>query len=649
MNIGIAREEYSKALKAGQREYKELTSRGAQPYPAVLEKLLPEISTYAIQALPATEIPAERIVGVVAEGRTNAFTAGFLPLLDANNEFAAKWISLCAAHLDEGIRDAILCYEYLGDFYVQEGNKRVSVLKHFGAPKILADVKRILPPMSEEPRIKAYYEFLDFYKGTGLYDILFQKPGDYAKLLAYLGKEPGEAWSEDERRMFSAYYSCFRDAFHALGGEKNGIRVEEALLLWLHVYSLKALGEMTTLELKKALSALWDDVLAGTQQAPVSKETLPAEESKGLLTRIVTPSRLNVAFVYQRDPQTSLWTRSHDQGRQYLEGVLGDKDKVKVSSYFHADSPVEAERLLNEAVKDGAQVIFTTTPPLLRATLKAAVKYPKVKFLNCSADMPFSSVRGYYCRAYEAKFIMGAVAGAMSEGNRIGYISDYPILGVPASINAFALGAQMTDPKAKIVLRWSCMPGSPMEDLIKEGVRVISCRDVPTPGQNSLKFGVFGLRYIEDDGKLTPLGSPCWLWGRFYESVVRSILAGNWKQEQPVHEAVSYWPGMASGVMDVQMSDALPEGVRALAESLRQGLKDGVISPFARKINAQNGELMCEGGGFDLKELLHMDWLCENVEGTIPAFDELLPVSQPLVRELGLHRERIPPKKEGQL
>ena len=51
-----------------------------------------------------------------------------------DTEFAAKWAGLCAAHLsDEGIRDPIKCYEYLGNFYVQEGNKRVSVLKSYEA------------------------------------------------------------------------------------------------------------------------------------------------------------------------------------------------------------------------------------------------------------------------------------------------------------------------------------------------------------------------------------------------------------------------------------------------------------------------------------------------------------------------------------
>ena len=33
-------------------------------------------------------------------------------------------------------RQPIRCYEYMGRFYVQEGNKRVSVFKSFGSPTV---------------------------------------------------------------------------------------------------------------------------------------------------------------------------------------------------------------------------------------------------------------------------------------------------------------------------------------------------------------------------------------------------------------------------------------------------------------------------------------------------------------------------------
>ena len=37
-----------------------------------------------------------------------------------------------------------------------------------------------------------------------------------------------------------------------------------------------------------------------------------------------------------------------------------------------------------------------------------------------------------------------------------------------------------------------------------------------------------------------------------------------------------------------------------------------------------------------------MDYLSDAVEGTIPAYEDLLPMSRALVRELGLHPEDLP-------
>ena len=159
MNSSANHLEYEKALRLGQKEKKALADAGRDPYPAVLDEVLPDLSVHAIRELGIIDIPADRIVGTVAAGRVNAFSAGFYPLLEENSEFGQKWIALCGAHLSEtGIREPILCYEYLGDFYVQEGNKRVSVLKYFDADSIAADVTRIMPPIADREAVRINYE-----------------------------------------------------------------------------------------------------------------------------------------------------------------------------------------------------------------------------------------------------------------------------------------------------------------------------------------------------------------------------------------------------------------------------------------------------------------------------------------------------------
>ena len=646
MSLQQAQEEYAQALRAGQKEYRALLAAGENTNPLVLDDFLDDKNSDRIEELGVIDIPAELIVGTKAAGRISAFSAGFLPLLDPDSEFAAKWIHLCHAHLtDEGIRDPILCYEYLGKFYVQEGNKRVSVLKYMGAPRIPGIVKRILPIEDGSDRTRAYHAFLEFYRATGLYIIQFTDPGDYAKLLSFLGKDPGEKWNEREQRTFSAYYQYFREAFDALENLKLPMLPEEALLLWLQIYSFRELGSMTAKELKKSLLAMQDDLRTFTRAEAALVSTEP-ETKAGLFSRIIAPTHIRVAFVHPLSPETSPWIAAHDLGRQHLEEALGDQ--ISVRNYFHADDPELADELLEQAVAEGAEVVFATTPQLRRNVLRAAVKHPKVRFFNCSVDTHFSSVPSYYGRIYEAKFITGALAGAMANNDRIGYIASSPTFGVPASINAFALGAQLTNPRAKISLRWSCQAGSHQQDFLNDGIWVISNRDAPTENPAYLNFGNYGTYWQDEDGHWEAVGSPIWLWGQFYENIIRSMLSGAWDKEENPHKAINYWWGMDSGVIDVKLSDRLPEGSRKLAELLRDGLKNGTLDPFCRRIIDQQGNVRNDGSApLSPDEILYMDWLCDNVDGRIPTFDEVEPYAQPMLRELGIYRDLIPREKEG--
>lgn len=473
MSRVAAKEEYARAMRAGQKEVKDLLAAGKNPNPEVLDQILPPSAQEIQEEVGLVDIPIDQIVGTKSAGRITAFSATFLPLLPIDSEFGLKWVNLCLHHMgEEGIRDPIVCYEYMGRFYVQEGNKRVSVMRSFGAVRISAQVRRILPAKTNDPRVRAYYEFLDFYRDTGIYSVQYRTPGDYAKLLAHTGKQMGECWPEEERRTLNSYLHYFREAFYAVDGKKLPLLPEEALLLWLQVHSYRDLGRMNATELKKSVAALWPDLQAVAHAEGVQVSTAPQGESKGSLTSIwktITGDVVHVAFVHQRTPMTSPWTKGHDEGRKYLEKSL--PEQVRVRNYFGADTKEEAEKLLEQAVADGAEVVFTTTPQLSRITLKVAVKHPKVRFLNCSVDLPYSSVRTYYGRIFEGKFITGAIAGAMAANDRIGYIGQSPIFGVPASINAFALGALMTNPRATVELRWSCLPGDHVQELLNMGVR----------------------------------------------------------------------------------------------------------------------------------------------------------------------------------
>ena len=109
----------------------------------------------------------------------------------------------------------------------------------------------------------------------------------------------------------------------------------------------------------------------------------------------------------------------------YLENVFPGKVETTVF-----DSIVAGKNDLDkmeEAIKDGHNVLFVTSPVMLPASLKIAANHPDIKILNCSLNISHPTLRTYYARMYEAKFLAGALAGALTTTNKIGYIADYPI------------------------------------------------------------------------------------------------------------------------------------------------------------------------------------------------------------------------------
>ena len=636
-----AKEQYLLSLKKGQKYYKNAIVQGIYPYPQVLDEILDESMSAGQAELGLVDIPAERIIGTRTEGRRAAFAGNFMPLLEDNTEFAAKWISLCAAHLgDEGIREPIKCYEYLGRFYVAEGNKRVSVMKSYDAPTIPGYVTRILPVYSDDPSVQRYYEFLRFYPRCNLYQIQFTMPGAYEKLQSAMGFDPEHVWTLDEKRAYLALLTRFRAAYEKLGGAALAGTVSDALLVCLQVFSFAELKAQSSDELRKTLEAMWADVKSASLPQPIAVSTAPEEKEKGILSKILGlahPDHLHVAFIYAYDPQESAWTRAHLHGQHDLERALGDKLTVK--EYWALDH--HYDKAMADAVADGAELLFATTPQMISACRKIAALHPELRVMNCALSQPYTGLRTYYCRTYEAKFITGAIAGAMAETDRIGYISNYPIVGVPANINAFALGAQMTNPRAKVELIWSSETVDPLLELIERGVTVISNRDATNPKHAhwALEWGTYKL---SPEGRMQPLALPCWDWGRFYEQVVRSVFNGSWEAlgKSQSDQAINYWWGMGSGVIDVQLSLSLPAGIRRLAEHLCHDIRGGWIDPFQCKITDQAGTIRNDGTrALTPEEIMKMNWLCDNVIGHIPSLEELRPEAVDTARILAIERQ----------
>ena len=618
-------EDYKNALKSGQRAYRACVARGQSPYLAVLDDILVNVNIVAQEPLGLVEIPAESIVGTKTSGRHTAFAPNFMPLLEPDTEFAGKWSNLCDAHLEEGIHTPIIAYEFLNKFYVQEGNKRVSVLKYFDAVRIAGTVTRLVPERNDSLENRIYYEFLDFYKLSKVNDVHFSRLGGYAKLQTLVCKASGESWTDDDRLSFSAFYTMFRQQFLALGGGGLNLTAGDAMLVYLSVYRYADACESTPSQMKQNLEKLWDEVKVLTEPQAVALSLEPKQgPGEPLLAKLnifTKPSELKVVFLHEHNAESSAWVRAHDKGIEALQQAF--PDRVFITRKENIEPEVDAEQVLEDVAHDNADVVFTSSARMHTACLKVAAQHPKTRILNCSLNAPHPLVRTYYPRTYEVTYLLGMLAGVMARTDRVGYVAANPVYGIPAAVNAYAQGLKTVRPDAKVVLRWACLPdpAHPLDFSDRPDVEIFYARDNREPEGTHRDYG---LVHRMPDGSLQPLGLPVWRWDTFYIEIVRSIFDGAWDSDAAGARAVNYWWGMRSGAEEIDYSKDLPAGTLQLLDLMEKMLHEDDLRIFPEDLYAQGHVLHSpEAVVYSPKELMEMDWLDECVEGALPHYDEL--------------------------
>lgn len=636
-------EEYDKAYKLALKDFRNKSSKGMHPYLQVLDEILSYTEVSSEINLGIIDIPIDQIVGTKTAGRTNAFASNYMPLLPGSSEFASKWCRLYDAHIEEGIREPVKVYEFMNRFYVVEGNKRVSVLKYCDAVTIPASVTRIIPKPDNSDESIIYYEFMDFYDRTEINYLNFSQKGSYVKITELVGIGPDREWADEEKEQFRSTYIRFTKIFEKKGGNKLSLTLGDALLIYLNIYEYGDFEEKNDAQIQQEITKIWNDFVFYPQKPEVKliMNADEVDEKKSIVGRLLPQfsEPLKVAFIHTKTVETSSWTYGHDLGCGHLEQKL--EGQVQTRSYFQADTQEETVECFEQAIADGNTVIFTTSEKLLDISAKYAINYPKLKILNCSLNTSCKHLRTYYGRLHEAKFLIGAVAGVMSQSDKIGYIADYPIYGMIANINAFALGAKMVNPNIKVYLEWSKLKPEfsqrSMEDI---KVSFVSGKDFIKPEDGSAQFGL----YNAEDDEFTNLAMPVWNWGVFYETAVKSILNGTWKQELPKgkNESINYWLGMSSGMIDVICSNRLPSGTLQLIKLLKKSICSGDFNPFSGTIYSQDG-LVHNGSadGITAEEIITMDWLADNIIGTIPTIDDLVEEAIPIVQVQGVAKAKV--------
>jgi basic membrane protein A len=325
------------------------------------------------------------------------------------------------------------------------------------------------------------------------------------------------------------------------------------------------------------------------------------------------------AWIYVGPHNDGGWSQAHDSGRKAVQKSLGSK----VETTFKENVPEgpQVTQVIDSLVRDGNKIIFATSFGFQGAMKAAAAKYPDVKFEMATGTYTSKNMAEYFGAGEDAIYLSGMAAGAATKKGMIGYVVPFAIPEVIRHANAFALGAQATNPNAKVKLLWTNSwfdlkkEKQAAESLHKAGADVIGQNvDSPAAGQYAESARIPWVGYDSNAMKFAPkqwLTAAVYNWGPYYTRRVKAAMNGTWKT------------GFYYGTIKDGMIGLAPFGPKVSAKTKaaiaakKQALISGKFYEFRGPLYDQKGKLRVpRGKQLSVKDLYAMDWLVKGVIGS---------------------------------
>ena len=361
----------------------------------------------------------------------------------------------------------------------------------------------------------------------------------------------------------------------------------------------------------------------------MKRRTLIALPCLGLLTVALSgvtgaafaAEPLKVGFVYVGPVGDAGWTYAHDQGRLQMEKALGAQ--IKTTFVESVPEGADAERVIRKLAADGNKLIFTTSFGYMNPTEKVAKAFPGVVFEHATGFKQAKNMGNYESRMYEGAYLNGIIAGKMSKSGTLGVVASFPIPEVIRNINAFTLGAQVSNPKIKTKVVWVNSWYDPAkerqaaETLIAQGVDVLSQNtDSPATLQVAQQKGIYAFGWDSDMLKFAPkahLTAATSYWGGFYTATAKAVIAGTWKPAEVKG-------GLKEDMIRMSpLNAAVPADAAKLFEAKKAAIASGAFAPFNGPVKDQSGAVkVAAGATLSAKDLASLNWYVQGVEGSIP-------------------------------
>src|SRR4030081_2592146 len=331
--------------------------------------------------------------------------------------------------------------------------------------------------------------------------------------------------------------------------------------------------------------------------------------------------KLKVGFIYLGPIGDLGWTYQHELARQALVKEFGDK--IETTYLENVSEGPDSERSIEQLVRAGNKLIFTTSFGYMDPTLKVAKKYPNVHFEHSTGYKRDKNMSTYSAKWTQGRYIQGLIAAKMAKSGVLGYIGSFPIPEVVSGINATILAAQTINPNIKVKIIWANTwfdPGKEADAakaLLDQGADVIMQHtDSPAAMQIASERGklAFG-----QDSEMIKFGPKAQLtsimdnWAPYYIDRVKAELDGKWASEDT-------WGGLKLNTVVTAPSTKMPPDLKTLAMDTEAAIIAGKLFPFKCPIVGQDGkEVECKGGDHLADgQVLGMNFYVKGIDDKIP-------------------------------
>ena len=334
---------------------------------------------------------------------------------------------------------------------------------------------------------------------------------------------------------------------------------------------------------------------------------------------------VNAAFVYVSPITEAGWTRQHDDARKAVEATLnkpGQPPQVRTSFVENVAEGPDAERVIRDLARSGADIIFTPSFGYMEPTLKVAAEFPNVKFESITGYKTAPNVAVANARYYEGRYLAGVAAGRMV--TQAGYVAGFPIPEVIQGINAFTLGMRSVNPAAQVRVVWLGEWFNPPRErdaamtLMNQGAEVLAFHTGSTAVMAAAQErGKLAVAYHSDMRKTAPDAQVLAVthqWGDYYARRVQAVRDGTWTSSR-------LWGGVKEGMIRVDaFGPKVPAAVQTEVLARQKDIAAGKLHPFYAKAEVRDNEgraAIAAGQTLGDDQILGMNWLAEGVVGKL--------------------------------